>query len=119
MERKNINEIEVQEIIKDFQLEPRHGLVIITLNSEQADGGLILSDNVMSEVQYVIAVGSHVHDLKPGQKVVVDLEKLSVRTSSQYDTTQTTSQIKIDPVFVNGQMFGYIDNRSIKSIYKY
>lgn len=119
MNNENFTQDTVLDIITDFPIDPLRNKVVITLNKEEIDGDLVLSDNVMSEVQYVIAGEVIYRDkvVKPGQKVLLDIKGMmkSVRreVNNQYEMVE---QIELDPVQVNGQVFAIIDDRFIKAV---
>jgi hypothetical protein len=54
------------------------GKVIVHLNNLESDGGLVLSDNVLSDRQYVISKGDNVTAVAVGQEVLIDIDKLMV-----------------------------------------
>lgn len=119
MNNENFTQDTVLDIITNFPIDPLRNKVVITLNKEEIDGDLVLSDNVMSEVQYVIAGEVIYRDkvVKPGQKVLLDIKGMmkSVRreVNNQYEMVE---QIELDPVQVNGQVFAIIDDRFIKAV---
>ncbi len=119
MNNENFTQDTVLDIITDFPIDPLRNKVVITLNKEEIDGDLVLSDNVMSEVQYVIAGEVIYRDkvVKPGQKVLLDIKGMmkSVRreVNNQYEMVE---QMELDPVQVNGQVFAIIDDRFIKAV---
>ena len=119
MNNENFTQDTVLDIITDFPIDPLRNKVVITLNKEEIDGDLVLSDNVMSEVQYVIAGEVIYRDkvVKPGQKVLLDIRGMMkvVRreVNNQY---QEVEQIELDPLEVNGQVFAIIDDRFIKAV---
>jgi len=54
-EQKNLTQDNVLDLMRNFEIQPLFNKVVITLNREEEDGGLILSDNTLSEIQYVLA----------------------------------------------------------------
>lgn len=118
MNEKNLNQNDVYLLTDSFVEEPLFNKVIVTLNTEESDGGLVLSDNMMSEIQYVIAKGSSVHNLEVGQKVRIDLEKLMVARQVVGNSHETTSQLKIDPIEFDGFTYMIIEDRFIKTKFK-
>ncbi len=107
----NLTQKEVLEIIKDFPLVPLRNRLIITVNVEESDDELDLVGAGLDESQFVIARGSHVfEEIKPGTKVQLDLDKMSIQMGPE------NYQIKIDPVKVNGKVYAYIYDTSIKAI---
>ncbi len=106
----------VKGLIKEFNLEPFGYTVVITLNKEEVDGDLVLSDNVISERQYVIATSQHASkDLTPGDEVVLNIEKLMVSVPSQTDMYQSNQQVKIEPIEFGGEMFGIVEVSKLKA----
>lgn len=116
---ENFTQDTVLDIITNFPIDPLRNKVVITLNKEEVDGDLVLSDNVMSEVQYIVAGEVTYRDkvVKPGQKVLLDIKGMmkAVRreVNNQYEMVE---QIELDPVEVNGQVFAIIDDRFIKAV---
>jgi len=118
-EKTNLTQEQVLEVIKDFNIEPLFSKVIITLNSLEVDGSLVLSDNTLSEEQYVVAKGSAVRELEPGQKVIIDIEKMMVTVRSESTNAyEEVKQVKIDPIVVNDVVYAIIEDRLIKAKYK-
>lgn len=114
-ERVNLNQDDVLDLIGKFPLEPLFNGVYITVNKLEADGNLILSDNVLSDIQYVIAAGEH-SVVKPGQKVLIDIEKMMVPVKQESNNVyETVMQVKVDLVEVNGNIFALVNDRVIKA----
>jgi hypothetical protein len=117
-ERSNLTQEDVLSIVSQFPLEPMFNKVYITLNKEAADGDLILSDNVLSEIQYVVAGEIEWRDkrIAPGQKVIIDIEKMMVPVRQESrDSYETVMQVRIDPVEIDGNMYALIEDRFIKA----
>ena len=108
----------MEDQIKAFPFEPMFNKIIITLNTEEVDNNLVLSDNTMSETQIVMAKGSSVHNLEVGDKVLLDLDKMSVKEVNPDNAYETISRIKIDPIMVDGVMYAIIEDRTVKDKYK-
>ena len=69
-ELENLTQDGVLELITDFPLEPLRNKLIITTNIvENEDDDINLSGQSFSEVQYVMAAGSHRAEFTAGQKV--------------------------------------------------
>lgn len=116
-EIKNYDDKSIDKLVKEFPIEPLFTRVIITLNREQEDNGLILKENPLNEEQYVLAVGGSAQ-VKPGQKILLDLEKMTVKVPSKTDSSQMTEKIKIDFIPVGKEVFGIIYDNQIKAKYK-
>jgi len=114
----NLTKENVMEAIKDFPLDPLFNKVIITLNNLEVDGNIVLSENVLSDVQYLVAGEITYRDKKivPGDKVLIDIEKMMVSVGQESNNQfETQKQIKVDPVSVNGEVFAIIEDRFIKA----
>lgn len=106
-EVKNITQDEVLEMIKDFPVQPRRSRVVITVNVDEGDDIDLTGAGGFAENQYVLAVGSHVTDIVPGQKVLIDVRKMLV---------PNTDQIEIDPINVGDKIFAFVNEGVIKAV---
>lgn len=117
-ERENMTQDDVLDVIRTFPFEPLFGKVFITLNKLEEDGGLVLSDNILDDVQYVVAgeIDWRGTKVSPGQKVLIDIEKMMVPVKHE-DTNvyESVMQVKIDPIEVDGNMYALIEERYIKA----
>ena len=118
LEQKRINSAEAFTIAQTFPLQPMFNKVIVTLNTEEVDHYLVLSDNTMSEEQYVVAYGTHVHEIALGDKVLLDLEKMMTKERNPENQDEIITRIKIDPVIVDDVTYAIIEDRFIKAKYK-
>lgn len=115
-EVENFTMDDVLDVITDFPLKPLGRKVIVTLNMEEPDNSLVLSNNSLSESQYVIAVGTHVHDFKPGNKVLLDLERMMEYTSAEDNAYEKVGRIKIKPIEVNNKVYAMINENVVDAI---
>jgi len=109
---------DVGSIMIDFPYEPIFNKVIITLNNLEIDGDLVLSENVLSDRQYLVAGEIIYRDKKisPGDEVLIDIERMMVPVKTETNNAyEVREQIKIDPLEVNGNTFAIIEDRFIKS----
>lgn len=116
-EQVNLTQDDVLDLIggEGFPEQPLFNKVIVTLNKEEVDGGLVLSDNTLSEIQYVVAAGN-TSQVQAGQKVRLDLERMTVKVRVEENNSyETVEQIKIDPIIVNDTMYAIIEDRFIKT----
>lgn len=104
----NLSQEEVLDIVKDFPLIPTRSKLIITVNIDEDDEDIDMVGNSFSEIQYVIAAGSFNQDIRPGQKVILDVTKMMPASAG--------GQIEIDPIEVNGRMYAFINENVIKAI---
>ena len=119
-ELKNLTIEDIKEVIKDFPYEPLFNKVVITLNKEEVIG-LDISEDSLSETQYIIAgtfkFGETI--VGPGDKVLIDLKSLQVNVRQESGNAyENVKQIEIDPVFIDGRMYTIINDRGIKAKYK-
>jgi len=106
------------EIAEVFPWEPTFNKVIITLNTVEEDDELQLSQSTMSEVQYVIAVGPYVRDIKVNDKVLIDIKKMVKNEINPHDTHETYPVVNIDPIEHNGVTYAMISDQLIKAKYR-
>jgi hypothetical protein len=116
---KNITKEEAVELSKRITIVPLFSKVLISLNSLDADGALVLSENVLSDRQYIIATGSNVLSVNDGDEVLIDIDKLMVPVKTEtVDAYQIQQQVKIDPIEFEGYTFALIEDRFLKAKYK-
>jgi len=121
-EQGNLTQDDILDLIsgEGFKYEPVFNKIIITLNKEEVDGGLVLSDNIMSDEQYVVAVGETVRAFKPGQKVLIDMEKLMVSVPNEVNNVyETSKQLKLDFLEVDGMLYAIMEDRYVKAKIRY
>jgi len=115
MQEKNLNQDDVLDLIGSFPLKPLFNGVYITLNKLEQDGNLILSENVLSDVQYAVAVG-HTAQVQAGQKILIDIEKMMVPVKQESNNAyETVMQVKVDLIEIDGKPFALVTDRVIKA----
>lgn len=114
-EVSNITGEEVKELVKDFPVQPLRGKVIITVNAEEYDSEVLLQESSFSETQYVLASSPNT-GVVPGTRVLLDLDKITVKSRSATDADEIISTIKLKPITVNGQVFALINDNVIDAI---
>jgi co-chaperonin GroES (HSP10) len=115
----NFTHDDVLEVITDFPLKPLCNKVIININTDKEDGGLVLSDNAFSERQYVVSGTFKFGELEvtPGTPVLIDVRKLMKTVKTEVDNVYGEYKvIEIDPVIVDNKMYAIIEDRVIKAI---
>jgi len=90
---------------KVSQLKPIYGKIITTADIIQTDSGLIITAavggaEVLKEVQTVIAVAENVVDIKPGDKVFIDVSKYA-----RLKNNSMANKIKEEYVLLIPQLF--------------
>lgn len=113
--KENVTAYDALEISKEWLEQPMFNKVIITLNTENTLDGLDLSDNAMSQFQYIIAKGPYCKDIEIGDKVRLDLEKMLSKQINPNNTHEDLSTIKLDPIEFDGKIFAIIEDRLIKT----
>lgn len=115
----NLNEGELFGLISRFNLKPLGRNIIVTLNNHlNNDEDLLETDLMLNEEQFIVAIGNHVVDLLPGDKVALDLEKLLTIVPDPNDSYSKITKIKVNPVKYENYTFGLIDSSTIKYIIK-
>ena len=109
----NLSQDDVLGLIEKFPVTPTGNKVIITVNVDEVDGNLVLSNNSFSEVQYVMSKGSRAHEVEAGQKVILDVERMMEYTPSDTDSYERVGSIKLKPIEVEGKMFALINDTYI------
>ena len=106
--KENVTEVTLPQVVKACNFKPRRNHVLITLNLEEPEGGLIIDgesidDNpLLADWQYVIAAGEGA-EFKPGDKVLLDMMALTVTRPDPEDRNTMVTGINIKPVSINGQ----------------
>lgn len=115
---KNITKEEVLEIIKAFPITPLRNRLIITVNVDEEEDGLVLTNTSFSESQYVVSTGTFIKDVKVGDKVILDLDKMVETVADDHNPYEKVSRIKIDPIEVDGKIYAMVYDSVIKAIDK-
>lgn len=105
--RVNITEENINEAINSLKYAPRFSDIIVSTNTVE---GALEGGDVMNTEQYILSVGQHVPDLKPGMKVIVDIEKLFKKESVSRDFDQERYVLDIFPVDIKTESFEHIGN---------
>lgn len=113
--KENVTAYDALEISKEWLEQPMFNKVIITLNTENILDSLDLSDNAMSQFQYIIAKGSSCHNIEIGDKVRLDLDKMMSKVINPNNTHEDISSIKLDPIEFEGKIYAIIEDRLIKT----
>ena len=110
---KNYTAETILELTKEFPLEPMFTRVIVTLNQVSQEGDLVLTSNALDEEQFVVAVGGTAQ-VKPGQKILLDLPKLTKKVPDPNNTHTPIEQIFIETLTVDEVVYGIIYDNQIK-----
>jgi hypothetical protein len=113
--RENVTAYDAVEISKEWLEQPMFNKVVITLNTENTLDSLDLSDNAMSQFQYVIAKGSNVISVEVGDKVRLSLDKMTSKKVNPNNTHEDITTIELDPIEFDGKIFAIIEDRLIKT----
>lgn len=118
-EVENITLKEVKKLSKNFPIKPYRNNIIITVNVEEADGDIVLTNGQFAESQYIVAVGSYYDNkdgFKPGDKVLLDIEKMMVFEQADENSHERVGRIKLKPVEIDDTMFAIISDAYILAI---
>ena len=113
--KETITAYDALEISKEWLEQPMFNKVVITLNTENSLDSLDLSDNAMSQFQYIIAKGPNCHNIDVGDKVRLDLDKMLSKTINPNNSHEDLYAIKLDPIEFDGKTFAIIEDRLIKT----
>ena len=113
--KENVTAYDALEISKEWLEQPMFNKVVITLNTENEFGGLDLSENAMSQFQYIIAKGSNVISVEVGDKVRLSLDKMTSKKVNPNNSHEEFTTIELDPIEFDGKIFAIIEDRLIKT----
>ena len=113
--KENVTAYDALEISKEWLEQPMFNKVVITLNTEKTLDSLDLSDNAMSQFQYIIAKGPNCHNIDVGDKVRFDLDKMMKKSLNPNNSHEDITSIQLDPIEFDGKIFAIIEDRLIKT----
>jgi len=114
--KENVTAYDALEISKEWLEQPMFNKVVITLNTENSLlDGLDLSDNAMSQFQYIIAKGKNVVNVEVGDKVRLSLDKMTSKKINPNNSHEDITTIELDPIEFDGKIFAIIEDRLIKT----
>jgi len=113
--KENVTAYDALEISKEWLEQPMFNKVIITLNTENTLDELDLSDNAMSQFQYIIAKGKNVTSVELGDKVRLSLDKMTSKKVNPNNSHEDITTIELDPIEFDGKIFAIIEDRLIKT----
>jgi len=113
--KENITAYDALEISKEWLEQPMFNKVVITLNTENTLDSLDLSDNAMSQFQYIIAKGANVISVNVGDKVRLSLDKMTSKKINPNNSHEDITTIELDPIEFDGKIFAIIEDRLIKT----
>lgn len=114
---KNLSREDVLELIKDFPIKPMFNKVLITLNTLDSDDLIIVDNNMLSDTQFVVAKGDIVKTVNEGDRIIIDVKKLTKPVSFERNNqVETVYETDIDAIEIDGVAFAFIEDRVIKAI---
>lgn len=113
--KENVTAYDALEISKEWLEQPMFNKVVITLNTENTLDGLDLSNDAMSQFQYIIAKGSNVISVEVGDKVRLSLDKMTSKKLNPNNSHEDITTIELDPIEFDGKIFAIIEDRLIKT----
>ena len=118
-EIENLTLDDVLELIHEdkFPIIPLRNRIVISTNVEEyEDDDVNLSGQGFDEEQYVIAVGSHVNILKPGMKIMLNLDAMTVMEENPEDRESPLKRIMLRPVEAGKRFYGMITDDKVDYI---
>lgn len=118
MEQIKITSENLFEVLDKVNIKCRKRDVIISLNSSEIkDDKLNLSTTELDIEQFVLGVGPHVTDLIVGDRVILDLDKLSTRRTNPRNSEEVITVLNIDPISITEDiLLAVVDSDVIKYI---
>lgn len=114
---KNLSREDVLELIKDFPIKPMFNKVLITLNTLDSDGVIIVDNNMLSDTQFIVAKGDIVKTVNEGDRIIIDVKKLTKPVSFERNNQVETAEVAdIDAIEIGDMTFAFIEDRVIKAI---
>lgn len=115
--RRNVSISEISELIENCDFTPKRYHVLTTVNEENAFGAFEMSEDenegqMLDPWQWVIAVGEG-SEYKPGDRVMIDVEKMSVQERDPNDTTKIIEYLKMIAVECGEDTFTIIPDSMI------
>ena len=112
---ENITQDEVLELIGTFPLQPTRGKLIISVNTKDEDDAELGEEPGFDETQYVLATSPSPFDgVKPGCRVLLDLDRMSIKTKNEEG--DIVFSINIKPVKVGERLFAIINDSAIDAV---
>lgn len=113
--KENLTAYDALEVSKEWLEQPMFNKVVITLNTERDLNELDLSNNTMSQFQFIIAKGPNCHNIEVGDKIRIDLEKMMSKSINPNNTHEDLQTIKLDPIEFDDKVYAIIEDRLIKT----
>lgn len=114
---KNLSKEDVLELIKDFPIKPMFNKVLITLNTLDGNGIIVVDNNMLSDTQFVVAKGDIVKTVNEGDRIIIDVKKLTKPVSFERNNQVETAEVAdIDAIEIGDMTFAFIEDRVIKAI---
>lgn len=108
-EVSNLHEEGVLEVIKGFPYVPMRNRLVVTVNTTELDPDEPNWEEIaFNEWQYVIAVGNYNTEIKPGDKVLIDVEKITKTVRLDDNTDEVVHKIDLKAIEHNGRMYALI-----------
>lgn len=115
--RRNVSVSEISDLIDNCDFQPKRYHVLTTVNEENAFGAFEMSDDsdggeMLDPWQWVIAAGEG-SEYKPGDKVMINVEQMSVQERDPNDTTKVIEYLKMIAVQCGEDSFTIIPDSMI------
>ena len=115
-EVKNVTLEDILAMGGEFPVKPRRGRLIVTVNMREDDGSLVLSDTKFDDSQYVLAVSDNITDIKVGDKILLDVEKMMTFVQEDENSHERVGVLKLKPIEVDGIIYALIYDNVVEAI---
>lgn len=112
----NLTKEEVTVLSNLFPWKPMYNKLVITLNKTEDDNSMNFENHVLDQEQYVVAVGTTIRDIKAGDKILLNIEKMLTKEHLEDNVYDYVQRIKIEPIEFEGRTFALIDDRVINAV---
>lgn len=116
---KTINKENIKQYIDLLEWKPLSTDIIISLNETVDNDEFSLNSSAIKTSQFILAVGSMVREIKEGDEVYLDLDKLveTIRDVRNFDAP--IQKIKVFPITLSdGTEVGCVSSNTVKFIKK-
>lgn len=96
-----------------FPVQPRRNRLIITVNTAEPDGELVLDNGRFAEAQYVVAVSQNILDVNVGDRVLIDVEKMMEFTQGAENADERVGMLKLHPIIVDEVVYALVSDNVV------
>lgn len=110
----------IDKVVESIKWIPLNTDMIVSMNETEKEGDeLNLSNSSIKQNQFVLAVGSMVREIKVGDEVLLDMDKLTYTTRNSRDFDSPVIQLNMFPLETeDGLEVACISSQAVKFIKK-